>query len=203
MKTLALLLFTALLASANLVTVELTGTSGVGDGTDEVLPYYPSINGGVPISADCYDFFDEVGVGQIWQASEMTLAQVLVSGQFAGGANALENYELAGIFSTFIAATQQQQIDLQHDLWNLFDPGRFVADAGMTSFLNTGIAELPAFNFSGVEYLEGVPGTKPVQAFVIYTDSSLKISDTPEPATMALMGFGLIGIAVCGRGKKE
>ncbi len=204
MNKITLIIFTALLAtipaSANTVTIELTGTSGVSDGTDYVIPYFLSINGGAPITADCYDFFDTVTTGETWTANEYDLAQVEVSGQYAAEVGATQNYEMAGILSTMITTGAQDQIDLQHDLWNLFDPGTFAPDAGMATYLATATSELTGFNFSGIEYIEGVNGTTPaVQAFVIHNDT-LRFADSPEPGGMMLTLLGLIGLAgVCMR----
>lgn len=199
-KAIALLFFTSLLASAEVVTVQLTGTSGVSDGADYVLPYQLSINGAASIGADCYDLFDVVFVGESWTANEFTLAQVLVDGQYAGDVDATENYELAGIFSTLATTSPQDQIDLQHDFWNLFDPGSFVPNTGMSAYLATAESQLGTFDFANTRYLEGVSGTSPaVQAFVINKTDTLEFSDSPESGTALLMGIGLVGVVALGR----
>lgn len=188
-KIIPLLFLSALLANATPVTIQLTGTSGISDGADYVLPYFLSINGGAPISAGCYDFSDQVTVGQVWQANELTLTQAVSTGQYSSDPNALEDYEMVGVLASMSTATAQDEIDLQHDLWNVFDPDTFTPDAGMSTYLATATAELPTFNFSGTEYLEGaIPGN---QAFVIHNDT-LRFPDSPEPGTILTAGIGLM-----------
>lgn len=190
-KIIPLLFLSALALSANPVTVQLTGTSGVSDGSDFVLPYFLSIDGGAPIPAACYDFFDAALVGETWTANELNLSEAVTSGQYASDPNALEDYEMVGVLASLSAVTAQDQIDLQHDLWNVFDPGTFTTDAGMAAYLATATAVLSTFNFSGTEYLEGsIPG---FQAFVIHNDT-LRFSDTPEPWSALLAATALIAI---------
>ena len=202
MNKITLIIFTALLAtipaSANTVTIELTGTSGVSDGTDYVIPYFLSINGGAPITEDCYDFFDTVTTGEtVDRKTEYDLAQVEVSGQYAAEVEAATQKLRDG----------RHPLDYDHhgragsdrssarSLGTLFDPGTFAPDAGMATYLATATSELTGFNFSGIEYIDGVNGTTPaVQAFVIH-DDTLRFADSPEPGSIFLMGFGLIAIA--------
>lgn len=200
-KLIPFLFFTALVAaipaSANPVTIELTGTSGVSDGADYVLPYFLSINGGTPISAACYDFFDAAFVGETWTANELNLSEAVTSGQYASDPNALEDYEMVGVLSTLTTVSAQDQIDLQHDLWNVFDPGTFTLDAGMSVYVAAATAELPTFNFANTRYLEGViPGD---QAFVFSGGDTLRFPDSPEPASLLLIGIGLLAIPALSR----
>lgn len=182
-------LFAAVPSSAETVTLQLTGTSSVSDGTDFVLPYFLSINGGAPISADCYDLFDSAFVGETWTANKLTLAEAVTTGQYSSDPNALEDYEIVGILSTFATPTSQDQIDLQHDLWNVFDPGAFTPDAGMAVYLTTAISDLPTFDFSDIAYFEGVSGSPAVQAFV-------DESPTPEPADLFMVVLAIAAIGL-------
>ncbi len=172
--------------SAGTVEVTFLGTGGAIDGSgDEVLPYYLSINGGAAIAADCYDFFDTITPGETWQANVDTLAQAVATGRFSGDPGALAGYELIAVLSTLAAVSAQDDIDLQQDMWNVFDAGRFSVSPGMAAFLALADGQLPAFDFSRVEFLEPVPGVS-VQPFALL--------ESPEPASMLLIGVALAGV---------
>ncbi len=171
------------------VQVTLEGTGGVSNGADDVLPYDLSIDGH-NILADCYDFFDTITVGESWTANIDTLAQAAASGKFSGDPGALQGYELIGILSTLPTPTAQSQIDVQDDMWNVFDPGKFVVASDMASDLSIANAEIPTFDFSRVEFIEPTQGEN-VQAFVT--------SDAPEPASCLLIAMGLIALGALKR----
>jgi hypothetical protein len=170
--------------ASQLVQVTLEGTSGVSNGTNYVLPYDLSING-QNILADCYDFLDVVAVGETWAANIDTLAEAATSGKFSGRPGALQGYELIGVLSTLATFGAQSQIDVQEDLWNVFDPGNFVVTPDMASDLSIANAEIPTFDFSRVEFIEPLQGEN-VQPFVT--------SSTPEPASCLLFAMGLLAL---------
>jgi hypothetical protein len=202
---------------AETVTVTISGVNGVVNSTNDfVLPYLltlsgPALTSPVTIAADCYDFFDEVTVGQSWTANVLTLPGIATTGQYSSLPNALTLYEDVAWFSAQPATTPQEQIDLQQDMWNVFLPtlgpppvGAFPVDAGMQTYLDELAAtNLSTYDFTPFVFLEGVandsvpPGSPLVQAFVIDTNVSgpLRITDTPEPGSLFLMfaGFVLAG----------
>ncbi len=204
MATSALIL-TATFLKADSVDVTLTAAGPANDGVDYVLPYELSING-LLTPADCYDFFDEVTVGEQWQANELTLSEAAQFGAFSGaaydnGSTALDNYEEVAWLSSQPTSTEQNQIDLQHAIWNIFDPGAFAVTSGMQTYLtgwqsalNTGLDPSWFDDYLFVEATSGAPGdgTFP-QTFVIETGSGQNNSSptTPEPGSIVLLSIGV------------
>ena len=194
MKTIVLSMLTALVLGATPVTVTLVGTSGVSDGSDYVLPYSLSINGDTPILADCYDFLANVTVGETWSANEWTLAEAVAMGQFSGDPNALIDYETVGVLGDFTISTPQQEIDIQHDMWNVFNPGTFAVDTEMNLDMIAAVGEISTYDFGYTRYIEGVvpsgggirslAATAPVQPFVT------TLTGTPEPGTWGMFAAG-------------
>jgi hypothetical protein len=203
------------LVFADSVTVTLVGAGPANDTFDYVLPYQLTIDGQGPYDADCYDFFDNVNVGQSWQANELTLDQAAASGAFSGtsghgvGSDALADYEEVAWLSAQAAPTLQSQVDLQHTIWNVFDPGAFAVTTGMQQILGNLTAaqasSYDGFSFADFLFLEaptGSPGdgTFP-QAFILDTGGNTSNVNpvAPEPGTVVLLGIGVALIAISRR----
>lgn len=188
------LLFAALFtlevsAQATTVSVTFVGTpTGVSDGTDFVLPYQLDIGGNLTL-ATCYDIFDNVSKGQTWTASELTVDQAAATGQYKNQANALAGYKAIAFLSQQTTASPQNQIDLQHDIWNVFAEGTFAVDSGMQVYLNLlTTSAYTNFDFDNIRFLEDVNQTSGrAQAFVFDPPAS-----TPEPGTIVLMSIGAL-----------
>jgi hypothetical protein len=181
-------LMLSLSAQADTVNVTFAGPSGVSDGTDYVLPYLLTVNG-TQFAATCYDIFDEVSGGQSWTANELTVNEAATTGQFSADANALSRYEEVGFLSQQTTSSAQNQVDLQHDIWNIFAPGTYSVTTGMQAYLD--LLTTPAytdFSFGSVRFLEDVNQTTGrAQAFVIDPPTA-----TPEPETIVLTGAGML-----------
>lgn len=206
------LIFTAAMGYADSVTVTLTAAGPVNDGVDYVLPYQLSIDGQGPYDADCYDFFDSVYVGQSWQANELTINQAATAGAFSGssapgvGSDALADYEEIAWLSSQATPTAQSQVDLQHVIWNVFDPGAFVITTSMQQILsNLGAAQASnyaGFSFADFVFLEGTTGNPGdgsfPQAFIVNTSGSTNGVNpiAPEPGSVVLLGIGMALIAI-------
>ena len=203
------------LVFADSVTVTLVGAGPANDTFDYVLPYQLTIDGQGPYDADCYDFFDNVNVGQSWQANELTLDQAAASGAFSGtsghgvGSDALADYEEVAWLSAQAAPTLQSQVDLQHTIWNVFDPGAFAVTTGMQQILGNLTAaqasSYDGFSFADFLFLEaptGSPGdgTFP-QAFILDTGGNTSNVNpvAPESGTVVLLGIGVALIAISRR----
>lgn len=174
-----------LIACASLssaATVTLTGVNGVSDGADFVLPYELSIDG-VLTAADCYDFFDGVSIGQTWEAELLTIDQAAEHGRFSASTDALHGYQLVAALSSLATFGAQDQIDLQHAIWSVFDPGVFAATAGVSGYLSAAESQLSTLDYGRFRFVEAAG----VQTFVIDPPS-----ETPEPSTLALFGGGLL-----------
>jgi hypothetical protein len=203
------LLFTTAILSADSLAVQLSGV-GPSDGNYYVLPYELSIDE-VGTEAVCYDFNDESSLNQTWSATELTLDQAASGGQFSSLSNGLVGYEQVAWFSSIWfseSLTTEDQIDLQHAIWNVFDPGAFTLPGD--PFLNALQAAEPSgiagLDFDNYQFLEAIPenGYR-AQAFVIYkpgNNNGQNPSSSPEPASAILLfiGFGLIGISKLRRG---
>ena len=188
----------ALSAHAGTVSITFVGTpTGVNDGADYVLPYQLSING-ILTEAICYDIFDSVRVGQSWTANSLTLSQAAATGQFSGDHDSLSDYKEIGFLSQQATNSAQNQIDLQHDIWNVFAPGTYTVTSGMQHYLD--LLVTPAydnFDFGRVFFLEDVSHERRAQAFVIDPPTA-----SPEPGTIVLMGAGALLIGI-GRIRKQ
>jgi hypothetical protein len=171
-----------------------------------VLPYQLSINGGVPFDADCYDYFDHIVTGQSWLANELNLNQASGSGAFSGTSNALTGYEEVAWLSSQATPNPQDQIDLQHVMWNVFDPGSFGTTTGMQAYLDNweanGLALDSSYygNYVFLEATAGTPGDGSFpQTFVFLTPGNPDINPiTPEPDSIILLAIGLSLIAIAG-----
>jgi hypothetical protein len=187
-------------AHAGTVSVTFIGTpTGVNDGADYVMPYQLNING-VLTDATCYDIFDNVTGGQSWTANALTLNQAAATGQFGGGVNSLSGYEEVAFLSLQTTNSSQNQVDLQHDIWNVFGSDTYSVTTGMQHYLD--MLATPAyanFDFGRVLFLEDVSRRERAQAFVIDPPTA-----SPEPGTIVLIGAGalLIGIGRIRRQKR-
>lgn len=199
------LLLTGTILSADSISVTLIGAGPANDGTYYVLPYQLSV-GGVDFNADCYDAFDEVYLNQTWQANELTLNRAAAYGQFSGEADALTGYEEVAWLSAQPTPTESSRVDLQHAIWNVFDPA---ADFTVSTTLQQSLTAAEANGFAGFDFdnymfLEAIQGSGSLaQAFVIYAPGygtgggGQNPAQTPEPGGTVpiLIGLALIGVS--------
>lgn len=200
------LLVTGALLSADSLTVQLTGV-GPSDGAYYVLPYELSIDG-VEFPAICYDFLDEVSMNQTWSATEMSLAEAQSVGQFSDSGNSGIGYEeVAWLSSLWFAETLTtgDQIDLQHAIWNVFDPGAFIlpGDPYLSAVQAEEAGGMAGLDYADYEFLEAIPdnGTR-AQAFVLY-DPGSSPAETAEPGGAVLLSIGLALLGISGMSQRQ
>ena len=192
-------------ALASSVNVSLTNAGGVisHDGTVFVGPYQIQV-GGRTFNAPCDDYFDDIGVGEHWQANEVPLtAAGVVSALFGSNPNADHLYlEAAFLTTLFDQEPTSDYSDISYAIWGLFDSAALSSsnyDAGAAAFLLRAESAKLSFNeFAGWKILVPIDGSQSQggrpQEFLIP-------AATPEPATLALLGLGLVGIGLAQRRK--
>ena len=185
-------------------TIQFVGApTGINDGSFYVLPYQVTIDGTAQL-VTCIDFLDDVNFGDVWQANLLTTTQAAASG-FFGAAGTLGAYKRTAWLSAQTYSNTDQQIGLQHAIWNVFSsvsstPATLSYAAAADSAAASGYAN---FDFSRFRFIQqvgavaGGTGTKQTFVFQASPNSPLfgptpTAANAPEPDTLGLIGTGLV-----------
>ena len=194
MFTIALsMVFAGLATASTIETLQFTGTGGISVGGIYTAPYFGTL-GGVEELFVCIDDRHQIETGDTWQAyvgSQTDLSHAYYTGPnaaqiygeeftLAGQMLAQWNLYQHGTPTQQLAAVAQIQF-LQPIAWNLTNPGSQTLSTAQQVYGTS----LQSSGSDGWIIASDVSGLK--QEFV---------GQTPEPATMSLIGAGLLGLGI-------
>ncbi len=175
--------------AATMVNVELVGVgdSQVRYGAYSGL-YELETNGLDIINAMCDDRLTSVSIGDVWQATEFTYADIQAGAPVKFASLGIEKYSQVGyLFSLLGGVSFSNQADINLAVWEIMSPGSTSLTSVATVFYNTAISgSYDNFDFSGVM---NVLTPDPLDASQEYL-----VSAVPIPTAIWLFGTGLIGI---------
>lgn len=190
----------------------IAGTGNTfGNNNFSIGPYTLTV-GGQQVLMVCDDFQDEVSAGENWIANTSTVTGAMLGQYFNGSVfnphatnpvfpSGFNEYEAVAWLSQQMMANLNNNYTLgaiQWAIWSLTDPGLSLSANGITGAdalavqneIALALANYSSGNYSGMLIFtptgNGSNGLPP-QEFLLFT---------PEPATLGLLGTGLLAIAL-------
>jgi PEP-CTERM motif-containing protein len=190
---LALILVATSTAHADPLTLVSVGTNTfVGTSAG---PYSGLLNG-APITMVCLSFDRHVQVGQTWTVAVNALdAAGVANSLFGAQADALLKYQRAAWLYDKMLSTPSQASAIQGAIWNLFNGSTPDTAASILWFSAAMNANLTGFDFSRFRILTPADRSR--------HGEQENMTIVPEPATMLLLGSGLLGIAAKARKRRN
>jgi hypothetical protein len=194
------LLGTPIHSLATTVTVKLTGVNGATQGGVYADPYYGTINKGSQVVLVCDDFNHETDIGESWQATVSTFAD-LNSVRFKQNITeqTLQDYEEAAYLYNQLLSHPSQYGDISFALWALFSPNARNS-SGFTPNSQNWLSKAQLQTFYAGEFSNFLILT-PVSHKANSPQEFLTTTATPEPSSVLLLMSGLAAVSLLWRKK--